>query len=172
MRNNHTNIVVMTVPFRYDVSNYSVVNEKISFLNKKLQKITKVYLHTSFLGTMNNRELFTNHGLHRNKVGKELVTLQLASLLLTTLNQKTSNPISPVRYEKCVEANEPEVTSLTSTEGIGTVVAHNAKNDPEEKEEEEKEYEPLITTDKKQELAPKHVKRQPVTRGNDFLWEI
>ena len=121
---------------------------------------------------MNNGELFTNHGLHRNKLGKKLVTLQLASLLLTTLNQKTSNLISPGRYEKCVEANQPEVTFLTYTDGITTVVAHNAKNDPEEKEEEEKECEPLITTDKKQELAPKRVKRQPVTRGKDFLWEI
>ena len=171
MCNNHTNIVVMNIPFRYDVSNYFTVNEKIPLLNKNLQKITKDYLHTSFLGTINNRELFTNHGLHRNKLGKKLVTLLLASLLLTTLNQRTSNPISPGRYEKCVEDNQPEVTSLTYTDGITTVVADNAKNDPEEKEEVEKECE-LITTDKKQELAPKRVKRQPVTRGNDFLWEI
>jgi hypothetical protein len=35
---------------------------------KKLQKLAKVYLHTSFLGIMNNRELFTNHGLHCNKI--------------------------------------------------------------------------------------------------------
>ena len=57
---------------------------------------------------MVNRELFTNHGLHRNKLGKRLVNLQLAFLLLTTLNQKTSKPISLGWYEKCVEANQPD----------------------------------------------------------------
>jgi len=59
-------------------------------------------------------------------------------------------------------------------------VAHNAKNgieeedekDEEEEEEAKKECEPLITADKEQELAPERVKRQPVTRGNDFLWEL
>jgi len=61
--------------------------------------------------------------------------------------------------------------------------ANNAKNgiveedereekDEEEEEEGKKECEPLITADKEQELAPKRVKRQPVTRGKDFLWEL
>ena len=81
---------------------------KFQFSMKKLQKLSKVNLHTSFLGIMNNRELFTNHGLHRNKLGKKLVNLQLASLLLNTLNKKKSNPISLGWYEKCVEANQPE----------------------------------------------------------------
>jgi hypothetical protein len=107
--NNHTNIVLMNVPFQYDLPNSFVVNEKISILNKKLQKLTKAYLQTSFLGTTTNRELFTIHGLHCNKLGKKSVNLQLAFLLLTTLNQKTSNPISLGWYEQCVEANQPEI---------------------------------------------------------------
>ena len=82
----------------------------IHMLNKKLQKLAKVYLHTSFLETMNNRELFTNHGLHRNRLGKKLGNLQLAFLLHTTsiLNKKTSNPISLGWYEQCVDPNRPE----------------------------------------------------------------
>jgi hypothetical protein len=108
MRNNHTNIVLMNVPFRYDLPNSFAVNEKISILNKKLQKLSKVSFHTSFLGIMNNRERFTNHGLHHNKLGKKLVNLHLASLLITTLNQKKLNPISVGWYGKCVEANQHE----------------------------------------------------------------
>jgi hypothetical protein len=34
-RNNHTNIPLMNVPFRYDLPNSFAVNEKISILNKK-----------------------------------------------------------------------------------------------------------------------------------------
>jgi len=36
----------------------------------------------------NNRNLFTNRGLHLNNLGKQLVNHQIASLLLTTFEQK------------------------------------------------------------------------------------
>jgi len=42
----------------------------------------------------NNRNLFTNHGLHLNKLGKQLViNHQIASLLLITSEQETSSRI-------------------------------------------------------------------------------
>jgi len=65
--NNHTNIILMNVPFRYDSPNSITVNMNISVLNGKLQKLVKVFPHTRFLETDNNRNLFTNHGLHLNK---------------------------------------------------------------------------------------------------------
>jgi hypothetical protein len=66
--------------------------KKFKFLAKKLQKLAKVHLHTSFLDIKNDRELFTNHGLHPSKLGKKLVNLQQAFLLLTTLNKKNIEP--------------------------------------------------------------------------------
>jgi hypothetical protein len=48
------------------------------------------------------------------------------------------------------------IQERSSSENITTDVELNTNNDPEE--EEEKECEILITTDKNQELAPKHVK--------------
>jgi hypothetical protein len=56
-----------------------------------------------------------------------------------------------------------------SLDGITTEVAHNVTNDSEEEVEVGM---PLITIDKRQEVAPKRVRKQPVTRGNDFLWEV
>ena len=78
----------MNVPLRYDVPNSLSVNRTISDLNRKLQKLVKVFPHASFLETDNNRNLFTNHGLHLNKLGKQLVNHQIASLLLITFEQK------------------------------------------------------------------------------------
>jgi hypothetical protein len=78
--NNHTNIILMNVPFWYDLSNSTFVSKNISTLNRKLQKLVKVFPHTSFLIT-DNRNLFTNHGLHPNKLGKQLVYHHIASLL-------------------------------------------------------------------------------------------
>jgi hypothetical protein len=39
LHNNHTNIIVMNVPFQYDFPNSFAVNEKISVLNKKTPEI-------------------------------------------------------------------------------------------------------------------------------------
>jgi hypothetical protein len=58
-----------------------------------LKKLVKVFPHTSFLETENNRNVFTNHGLHLNKTGKRLVTYQIASLLHSIFEHKISVPI-------------------------------------------------------------------------------
>ena len=62
-------------------------------MNRKLKKLVKVFPHTSFLETENNRNLFTNHGLHLNKSGKQLVSYQIASLLQSIFEHKISVPI-------------------------------------------------------------------------------
>jgi hypothetical protein len=68
--NNHTNIVVLNVPFRYDLLNLNLVNNNISILNRKIKKLTKkAFPHANVIEIDNNRKLFTNHRLHRNKLG-------------------------------------------------------------------------------------------------------
>ena len=49
MRINHFNIILLSIPFRYDLQNYPAVNMKISMLHKKLQKLIRVLPHTKFL---------------------------------------------------------------------------------------------------------------------------
>ena len=82
----------MNGPFQYDLPNSICVKKNISILNRKLRKLVKVFPHARSLEMDNNRNLFTNHGLHLNKLGK-LVNHQTASLLLTTFEQKSSSPI-------------------------------------------------------------------------------
>ena len=47
----------------------------------------------SFLKAGKDRNLYTNHGLHLNKLGKQLVQHQIASLLHSIFEQKSSHPI-------------------------------------------------------------------------------
>jgi hypothetical protein len=84
---------LFSIPFRYDLPNYSAVNMKIFRLNKKLQKLVTALPHTRFLDSNNDRKLFTNHGLHHNKLGKKPATSQLACHILATFQHKTSPPI-------------------------------------------------------------------------------
>jgi hypothetical protein len=115
MKNNHTNILLMNILHRYDIPNSPYVNKIISMLNRKLQKLVTVNPHTSFLEVFNNRNIFTNHGLHRNKLGKNLVKLQLASFLLTAFVQNTSKPISLEWYETCSVTNDNEDSKQLTT---------------------------------------------------------
>ena len=79
---NHTNVLLLSIPFRFDLTNYDTMNSKITVLNKKLQKLTRTLPYTRFLDSDNNWKLFTNHGLHCNKLGKQLVTAQIAQHIL------------------------------------------------------------------------------------------
>jgi hypothetical protein len=107
MTHNHTNILLLKVPFRYDLPNTLSINENISILNRRLHKLTKAFPHSNFLTASDNRNLFTTHGLHRSKLGKRLVNLQLAHFLLTIFDQKTSLPISIGWWDKCNDSNLP-----------------------------------------------------------------
>ena len=46
------------------------------------------------------------------------------------------------------------------------------KRDEEDEDNKVEPYEQHITTDTKQGLGYKRVRKYPVTRGKDFLWEI
>jgi hypothetical protein len=108
MNNKHTNILLMNIPLRYDIPNSPHVNKIISMMNRKRQKLVKVNPHSSFLETFSDRNLFTNHGLHLNKLGKNLVKLKLASFLYPAFVPITSKPIQLEWYEACIEKNGSE----------------------------------------------------------------
>jgi lysophospholipase L1-like esterase len=136
--NKHTNIILLNVPFRYDLRNSTSVNSAISTLNRKL-KLVNVSPHASFLETDNNRNSFTKHGLHLNKSGKRLVTYQLASLLQSVFEQKTSASIILGWH------NEIQDNNISICEGNQEklLIRNSSRN-----------------------------KKIPITRSNDFLWQI
>jgi len=69
----HTNVILMDVPLRYDPGKRPHINEEIVNYNRKLHKVTKSFKHAKLIKSTTNRELFTHHGLHLNKKGKEVV---------------------------------------------------------------------------------------------------
>ena len=83
----------MSIPYRFDYINCDTVNSQITKLNKKLQKLIRTLPHTRFLDPNNDRKLFTNNGLHRNRLGKHFVAAQIALHILTTFNLRTLSPL-------------------------------------------------------------------------------
>jgi hypothetical protein len=70
--NNHTIIILVSVPPRYDLMQPSCVHSEIKSFKRQLKEMVKVYQHTSVLEMDNDRKLFTSHGLHLNGQGKEV----------------------------------------------------------------------------------------------------
>ena len=170
----------------------SYENSAVSAFNSKLKELTKAHQHASLLNVDTNRILYTTHGLHMNRQGKEKLANQLVSHMLMVFEKKEGTHLSqdhhPVHKEItlnhqearssgsfkllnnniCKELMEPPAAPHALT--VASTTNKDSNNDT--KEDEDEKYEPLVTTVDKQELAPKRVKKQPVTRGNDFLWEI
>lgn len=67
-RNYHTNIILLSVPQRYDSINSLYITNKIEAFNRKLMKLAKTSSHTRILEIDHNRSLFTKHGLYLNKL--------------------------------------------------------------------------------------------------------
>ena len=104
-----TNILVLGIPFRYDLLNSTMVNSEICKINKKLSKLANTASNIGFLDSDNDSKLFTKHGLHRNKYGKQLIVTQIANFILSIFNQKSLPPISLAWYtltEVSIDENE------------------------------------------------------------------
>jgi cell fate (sporulation/competence/biofilm development) regulator YmcA (YheA/YmcA/DUF963 family) len=140
----NTDIVLTNVPIRYDLCESSEVNNKIKTFNKKLLKLAKIFSHVSIIETDTSRLLFTKLGMHLNKADKELLSNQLVLHIFAMLKEISVIPISLGRYDK-PQANVSLKASQVITSKNGQLAIE-------------------------QEL--KCVRKVPVTRKDDFLWEV
>ena len=74
MSNLHACNVICTVPIRYDLPKWSIVNKEIIKVNQKIQDLKKDFrnLHVIELDNIGKR-FHTYHGLHLNNLGKNFV---------------------------------------------------------------------------------------------------
>jgi hypothetical protein len=176
--NDHTNIILLRVPFRYDRPNSISVNRNISVLNRKLQKLVKAFPHTSFLKTDKNRNLSTNHGLHLNKLGKKLVQHQIASLLHSIFKQKSSHPII-LEWQGIQDDNNRTRDGIQddnnqTCDGIqdnnqtcdGIQDDNNQTCNGKQNDNQTCDGIQALTSNRN----TSHKSKLPVTRSNDFLW--
>jgi hypothetical protein len=76
--NSHTNIVILAVPQRHDLSILSCVNNEVIVFNRKLQKMMMTYNNMEILDVDISRGHFTRHGLHMNEMGKEKMASKIS----------------------------------------------------------------------------------------------
>jgi hypothetical protein len=76
----HTNIILVCVPHRHDLPEWSCVNKEVETFNRKLAKLMKPYQHVTVMRDDPDRKFFTQHGLHMNNSGKERLASEIANL--------------------------------------------------------------------------------------------
>jgi hypothetical protein len=89
-----SNIIMLYIPHRNDLSESSYMNKEIKIFNSKLKKFAKLFNHVTILEFNSNRNLFIQHCLHLNEIGKGLLTKQIASLIYKLRDNKPEEPIS------------------------------------------------------------------------------
>jgi hypothetical protein len=90
--NNHTNIVLLCLPYGHDLTDWSCVNKEITVFNRKILKIMKCYEHVTIIQHDLSRDMFTQHGLHLNALGKEVIVKYIAATY-DSMFQKSVVPI-------------------------------------------------------------------------------
>jgi hypothetical protein len=89
-RVNQTNVILISIPYRYDITN-SQLNSEIKTFNRKLCKLAKAFSHVNVVEVDNNRQLFTTHGLHLNSLGKEMLSSYLLLHIYSALTEVTGS---------------------------------------------------------------------------------
>ena len=106
--------------------------------------MAKLYSHLSVLEIDENRQYYTKHGLHLNGLGKKIVSLNLALLVFSLVKKATNMSINiiPLGYHEA----QARITSISPN------VNHIL---------------PQSTVERN-----KCIRKKPVTKTNDFLWEV
>jgi hypothetical protein len=78
---NQTNVILISIPYRHDSKNFHT-NSEIKIFNRKLCKLAKIFSYVNVIEVDNNRQLFTAHGSHLNRLGKELLSGYLLSIFI------------------------------------------------------------------------------------------
>jgi len=90
---NNTNIILVGVPHRFDLSDNSDTNNRINLHDSKLANLSKTFNYVTIIEPVRNRFLFMNHGLHIKGTGKELLSKQISLCIYSLLGKPCSNPI-------------------------------------------------------------------------------
>jgi len=116
----HTNVIVMSVPYRHNLAPNSCVNHEVKVYNRELKKHLKVLENTCVIEVDTERDLFTKHGLHMNLKGNEHIAYKIIKMIKVMLNKVKSAPIE-MKYtddlERINNGTEGETITMETKTG-------------------------------------------------------
>jgi hypothetical protein len=157
-KDSNSNIVVVNIPHRYDMDRNSVINLEIQAVNRKLNKMARVFSHVAIVENDLNRKYFTRHGMHLNKNGKECLSKLIATQICRLVNGNNKDvPVIPLNWKDEFTDKQNTVNSLSEQKTTCSISLDWKK--PDGSVTEDRSLNRVITRNRK----------LPVTRSNDFL---
>jgi hypothetical protein len=77
----HTNVIILNAPARFDLSASSCVNKEVIHFNRKMLKLIKPLDYAQMVNVNRQREQFTTHGMHINRKRKDVTARYLATII-------------------------------------------------------------------------------------------
>jgi hypothetical protein len=160
----HTNVILLNDPHRYDLIKSSCVNKEVTRFNRKVAKCTKLYEYCTLVDVDLNKESFAKHGVHLNGLGNHVIVRQLVCHICDKLFKVASTPIGlrwkndisnqdlernsfPDEMESCVEVSNQTILNLD----------HPSQN-------------PVLNSiNFVANRSSNRIRRTPVTRNRDFF---
>ena len=100
MDSQHVNIILVDVPFRYDLKKRCNINEEIIVYNRKVHKLIKKFHNVQAVEAITDRNLFTRHGLQLNGKGKEIMINRIIEKVINNTGScKTKTIYLPWKME-------------------------------------------------------------------------
>ena len=162
--NSHTNILIC-VPHRHDLREWSCLNSEVKALNRKLVKLMKPYKHVTVVKVHLDRKFFTKQGRRMSNLGKEKIALKIATVV-TKIFHKQEEIIS--LYWK----NDYEVSVSDSSNEDNNILQEDPTATPSTTVSVE-----ALTVDAAQDKpiykgprTSKLQKKPPTIKSHDFLW--
>jgi hypothetical protein len=94
---NHTNVILMSAPHRYDLIRNSCVNNEVEVFNRKLRERLERFGKVKMIDVVSERNFYTKHGQQLNSGRKESMAKKIATTTECLLNRKVE-PISGKWY--------------------------------------------------------------------------
>jgi hypothetical protein len=158
---NNTNIIIVDIPHRYDLGKNSIVNKEIQAYNRKLKNVSKHFNRVTILESSLDREAFTQHGRHLNRLGKRLTAKQIAVKIYGLIEEKGIKVIS-LEWKSIPKGNTEII--LPASSSFNTV-------DEEQQSDSTNSEQNYTVHDTQVKRSSTRLQKRLVTKNDDFLWE-
>jgi len=86
-RHQHTNIILITVPHRFDRNEKSCIHVEVKGYDRKMSEIIKKFDNALLINVISFTHLFTKHDMHINVKGKGIIISKLIEVLPKILDR-------------------------------------------------------------------------------------
>jgi hypothetical protein len=91
-----------------------MINLEIQAVNRKLNKMAKVFSHVAIVETDLNRKYFTQHGMHLNKGGKEWLSKLIATQICRLVKSNNKDvPVISLNWKDELTDKQNTINSLS-----------------------------------------------------------